>query len=373
MRILHVMEATIGGTRRHLVDVSRAQLARGHEVGVAASCLRTPAFERDLEQLEQCGARVHRIAMRREIAPRSDWAHLRQLERLLGEWRPAIVHTHSSKAGALGRLASLRTGIGARVHTPHTFAFLFGAMFSPARRALFREIERWLARRTAALVAVSEDERRTILASGIVPAHKLHVVGNGIDPAPLESAQALTRSELGVPERVPLLLCAGLLNAAKGQDLLVEALRDAGLEHVHLLLAGDGELRASLERHGLGARVRLLGQREDVPRLLKSVDALVLPSRWEGMPYIVLEALAAGTPVLATPVDGARSVLGASGAGLLAARIDAAAIAELLRAFLELSPARRAEMAHAGRQWARENATLEAMVRGLDAVYGALA
>lgn len=373
MRVLHVMEATIGGTRRHLVDVALAQARSGLTVGVAAATLRAPDFENDLGELERAGVQAWRVPMRREISPRSDWSHLRQLEGILRDFKPAIVHTHSSKAGALGRVASLRTGIGARVHTPHTFAFLFGAMFSPLKRRMFREIERSLARRTQAIVAVSEDERETILESGIVAPERLHVVGNGIEFAPLDAARPINRSELQVPAGVPLLLCAGLFNAAKGQDLLVEALKRPGLESVHVLLAGEGEMRAELERHGLGPRVRLLGFRRDVPALLASVDALVLPSRWEGMPYIVLEALAAGRPVLATPVDGARSVLRASGGGLLAERCDAAAIAELLHAWLASPPERRQSFAREGRAWARSHASLESMLKGLERVYGAVA
>ncbi|MFM7280222.1 MAG: glycosyltransferase, partial [Planctomycetia bacterium] len=93
MRILHLMEATIGGTRRHLVDVARAQVRRGNTVAVAASCLRTAAFEGDLQVLEREGVRIERIPMLREISPRTEWAHLRCIEALLREYRPQIVHT----------------------------------------------------------------------------------------------------------------------------------------------------------------------------------------------------------------------------------------------------------------------------------------
>jgi glycosyltransferase involved in cell wall biosynthesis len=125
-----------------------------------------------------------------------------------------------------------------------------------------------------------------------------------------------------------------------------------------------------LQRHRLGTRVQLLGYRDDVPRLLKSVDALVLPSRWEGMPYIVLESLAAGTPVVATPVDGARSVLRQSQAGVLAEDITPDAIAAALREFLALTAQQRAQLARAGQLWVHKHASLEAMVSELDRIYG---
>src|SRR6185436_18222119 len=113
----------------HLVDVARGELAAGLDVHVVASTLREPAFEQDLRGLERAGAVVERLPMLR--------AHLLRTQ-------PDVLHTHSSKAGVLGRLASVQTGVGARVHTPHTFAFLFEAEFGPRKRALFRSIERGL-------------------------------------------------------------------------------------------------------------------------------------------------------------------------------------------------------------------------------------
>ena len=119
------MECTIGGTRRHLVDVARGQRRAGLDVHVVASTLRDPGFPPELDALEAEGVGVTRLDMVREVSPRLDRAHARALAAHLRELRPDIVHTHSSKAGVLGRHASLRTGVGARVHTPHTFAFLF--------------------------------------------------------------------------------------------------------------------------------------------------------------------------------------------------------------------------------------------------------
>src|ERR1051325_6859207 len=144
MRVLHVMESTIGGTRRHLVDLARGQRRAGLDVHVAASSLRTPDFEEDLQLLEREGVGVTRVPMVRELDPLADTRDGRALRALLRKLRPEIVHTHSSKGGALGRWASLREQIGVRIHTPHTFAFLFSSMFSAPKRALFRRVEAWL-------------------------------------------------------------------------------------------------------------------------------------------------------------------------------------------------------------------------------------
>jgi glycosyltransferase involved in cell wall biosynthesis len=377
MRVLHVMEATIGGTRRHLVDLARGEARAGLDVHVAAASLRVPDFERDLELLESEGIGVTRIPLRRAIAPATDRRHAAELRALLRRLRPDIVHTHSSKAGALGRWASLREGIGARVHTPHTFAFLFAGMFSPAKRALYRGVERWLAARTARVIAVSQGEARTIGASGVVPAGKLRVVENGIDALPFRTARPLARAELGFRDGAPLLFCAGLLNLAKGQDLLVEALAAPGLERVQLALAGEGELRPALEARiaalGLSARVRLLGFRPDMAALLVAADLYVLPSRWEGMPYVLLEALACARPILVTPVDGARELVERGSCGLVARAISSAALADGLRALLALPAEEHARMGRAGRACVEQHYTLEGMVERTIGVYRELA
>ena len=377
MRVLHVMEATIGGTRRHLVDLARGEQRAGLEVHVAAASLRVADFERDLALLESEGVGVTRIPMQRAIAPASDRRHAAELRALLRRLRPQIVHTHSSKGGALGRWASLREEIGARVHTPHTFSFLFSGMFSPPKRVLFRGVERWLAARTQRTIAVSQDEARTIEASGVVAPERLRIVENGIDPRPYEEARALARAALGFSDERPLLFCAGLLNLAKGQDLLLEALAAPGLEGLQLALAGEGELRPELERRirelGLEARVRLLGFRSDMPALHAAADLYVLPSRWEGMPYVLLEAMASARPFVATPVDGARELAERGQCGRIADAISSAALADALREHFAASAEERAQLAARGRTCVREHYTLEHMVERTLAVYRELA
>lgn len=371
------MEAAIGGTRRHLVDVALGQRAAGLDVHVCASALRAPAFRADLARLAERGVGVHELAMVREIRPARDLAHARALVRLLERVRPAIVHTHSSKAGALGRSASAWTGIGRRVHTPHTFAFLFGAMFSRRKRALFRAVERRLGARTERMVAVSRGEAETIAASGVIPAERVRVVRNGIDPAPFAAARPVPRASLGVPEGAPLAAVVGLLNSAKGQDLALEALARPACARLHVLLAGEGEdepaLRARAKQLGVEERAHFLGWRDDVPGLLASCDFLILPSRWEGMPYIVLEAFASARPVVATRVDGARELVEEGRTGTLAEVGDARSLGEALERMLLQDSAQRARMGERGRALVQTELSAESMVRGLIAVYSELA
>jgi glycosyltransferase involved in cell wall biosynthesis len=367
------MECTIGGTRRHLVDVAREEARLGLDVHVVASTLRSPDFERDLEALEAAGVSVARLPMVRAISPWKDRAHLAFLRGELERVRPDVVHTHSSKAGVLGRLASMQTSIGARVHTPHTFSFLFEAEFSAPKRKLFREIERGLAGLTQALIAVSPSEGRTFVESGVVEAARVRVVPNGIDPEPWRAARPASRAELGVRDDAPFALVVGLFNIAKGQDLALDALCDPALARLQLVFAGHGALEAPLKeralRLGLQDRVRFLGFRTDVPALIAASDFVLVPSRWEGMPYAVIEALASSRAVVATPVDGARDVVVHGVNGFLARSIDAAALAESMRAMLALEPSQRAAFGFAGRARVMDGFTVGAMVEGLVSVY----
>ena len=373
MRILHAMESTIGGTRRHLVDVTRGQLQRGHQVALAVSCEREPRFRGDLADLARRGAQVFEVPMRRAISPLDDARRLRELRRALASFAPEIVHTHSSKAGFLGRVASLLEGRGVRIHSPHTYAFLFSAEFGPLRRALFRRIETALAKRTRRVIAVSAGEAETFKKSGVVREEQVRVVRNGIDPAPWLDAVPLARSELGIPKDAPLILVAGLLHVAKGQDLAVEALAQPGLERAHLLVLGEGPWGAQLEqaaaRLGVRARLHLAGWRDDVPRCMATCDIVLLPSRWEAMPYVVLEGMAAARAVVATRVDGAREMVVDGETGALCDVGQPASIAAALRRVIEAGPERRAEMGRRGRERLLAEGTDARMVEGLLEVY----
>ena len=371
--VLHVMEATIGGTRRHLRDVAGVQAEAGHRVTVVAAAERMPEVRDDLAGLAQRGVHTIELPMQRSIRPVIDWRHLRALQTILREAMPDVVHTHSSKAGALGRLASLNTGIGARVHTPHTFAFLFDAMFSPAKRRLFRSIETYLGRRTHRIVAVGPGEAETIARSGVVDPARVRVVPNAIDATPYREARPLARAELDVPKDAFLVATIGLLNVAKGQDLAIEALAGPGLERVILMLVGHGEQEQELRRlaraNDVESRVRFLGWRGDVPRLLATCDLCLLPSRWEGMPYVVLEAMAAGRAVLATRVDGARDLVRDGTTGRLVEPGSADAIGRALAELASLPLDELKALGRAGRARVEAEYDLETMRRALDAVY----
>ncbi len=373
MRVLHVMECTIGGTRRHITDVARGQNARGVEVHLAVSAERQPSFRDDLARLSEEGVGVLELPMVREVRPWLDAAHARALARHLRALRPDIVHAHSSKGGVLGRWASISTGIGRRVLSPHVFAFLH-TRFGPLSRAAYRTVETWLGKRTDRVVAVSSSEGESIRGSGVVPPERVRVVPNGIDPAPFEAALPVDRAALTTPSDVPLAVLIGLVYEAKGQDLALEALRRPGCEELHLWIAGEGPLRARLEERaratGVADRVRFLGWRDDVPALLAAADFLVLPSRWEALPYVVMEAMASRRPVVAARVGGVRELLQDGRAGFDCAVGDVDDLAAALSRMIALGPQARAAMSERGRAWVEERFSVDAMVSGLVDVYG---
>lgn len=374
MRVLHVMECTIGGTRRHLVDLALGQRAAGLEVDVVVSTLRDPDFPPDLDRLRDAGVWVHVLDMVRAPSLQLDLRHLGALKALLRERRPEVVHAHSSKAGVLGRQASISTGVGRRVYTPHTFAFLFRALFGPAKRALYRGLESHYAKHTDRFVAVAASEAETWAASGVVPAARVRVVPNGIDAGPFAAAEPLDRDELapGLDPEAPLLAVVGLVYAAKGQDLLLRALTEPGLEDVQVVFVGPGDAEPfqTLARElGLEQRIRFVGARRDVPRVLRTVDALCLPSRWEGMPYVVLEAFAASCPVVAHPVDGARDAVVPGETGWLAEAIDPAALADSLRSLLGAERTRITAITQRAQARQRERYSIDSMVAGMTRVY----
>jgi len=376
LKVLHVMESTIGGTRRHLTDIARGLNARGVEVHLVVAAERQTDFRADLARLADEGCVVTELPMVRAISPLRDPRHLLALERIMRRVRPDIVHTHSSKAGVLGRLASIAGDTGIRVHTPHTLAFLFQEMFGKLKRGLFFQLEKHLAGHTRRVVAVSESEARTFVESGVIARNRVRVVPNGIDPTPYEDAAPLDLAGLGLDPARPTAAVIGLLNAAKGQDLALEALARPEAWELQLVVAGHGELDEELERRanelGVRGRVAFLGYRTDVPAILAACDLLLLPSRWEGLPYVVLEAMAAGKPVVATPVDGAVDLLSTGETGWLAERIDGEALAAALGAFLDLSPEVRKAFGRRGRERVRERYTVERMVEGLLDLYAEL-
>jgi glycosyltransferase involved in cell wall biosynthesis len=295
-------------------------------------------------------------ALGREIRGGADLLAFAGLVRLIRRVRPHIVHTHTAKAGTLGRLAARLLGVPVVVHTYH--GHVFHGYFAPATTRVLLGIERWLGRRTERLLAVSETVRRELLALGIGTPERLTVMPLGLDLDPFvaaEAARGALRAELGVDRRALLCGIVARLVPIKAHELFLEAAATVvrRLPESAFLVIGEGERRAELEglatRLGLARHVRFLGWRPDLDRIYADLDLAVLTSRNEGSPVSLIEAMAAARPVVATRVGGVPDLVEDGITGRLVPPGDAPALAAAIEALLR-DPGARQAMGAAGRK-----------------------
>jgi glycosyltransferase involved in cell wall biosynthesis len=276
-----------------------------------------------LAEAERAGFEVVRLAhMRPEINVREDPKALRELVSEFRERRFDVVHTHSSKAGALGRLAAHRAGVPAIVHTFHGFPFHdFQAW---PLRATYVEVERRLGRLTDQFLAVGGAVAAQAISLGIAPAERIRAIASAISadipptsPARRKSARAL----LGLPEDALVIGTVGRLAPQKAPQDMVAAFEAMGRTNAYLVWVGAGPLMAAtrklLARKGLADRFLLLGERRDVPALLPAFDVFALASHYEGLPCSIVEAMTCGVPVVATAVNAVPEVVVPGRTGLL--------------------------------------------------------
>lgn len=305
----------------------------------------------------------------REVSPRRDALALVELTRLLRRLRPSVVHTHTSKAGALGRIAARLAGVRVVVHTPH--GHVFHGYFGRFGSALVVACERALAPLADALVELTDRSRREHLLKGIGRPERFFVIPSGVDSKrfdPQIYPVAEARKRLGLTAGAFVLGCFARLVPVKGVGVLLEAVR--GEEGAVLLVAGDGPLRGELEEKArrLGVDARFLGLRRDVPWLMAACDVVVVPSLNEGMGRAAVEAALMGLPVVASRVSGLAEVVEHERTGLLVAPGDARALAEAigrLRGDADL----RARLGAAARERALGRYTVEAAVGALRRLY----
>lgn len=318
LRLLQVLEPSGGGSGRHFLDLCRGMRERGHAVHAVYSPLRAePRFLEELRALDLAG--VHAVAMARAPGP-SDlaaWRGLRAVMRRFGRFD--IVHGHSSKAGALTRLRLPGPHVP-RVYTPHAFRTMDPGL-GRGGRLLYGTIETGLARfLTDRLICVSADEYAHARALGM-PREKLSVVVNGVD-TPTAETRSPVRAALGIPEDALLFGFVGRLCPQKAPERLLAAFDRVAhrIPSVRLMMIGEGEdeqavrTRIAASPH---ARRIVLTTRFTGPQAMAALDVLVMPSRYEAMSYVMLEAAAAGKPMILTDVGGASTVLAHGENGLL--------------------------------------------------------
>jgi glycosyltransferase involved in cell wall biosynthesis len=374
--VAHVItRLTVGGSSENTVSTIE-QLER---VGYAATLILGPQSEPPtVEAARRRGCRIVALdGLVREVSPARDLAAVWQLYRLFRRARPAIVHTHTSKAGFVGRLAARLARVPAVIHQPH--GHIFYGYWRPARTAMFVALERLAAHWTDTLVALTPREIEEHLARGIGRAAQYAVVPSGVPTQALREAapsRATARARLGLPRDAYVVAGVGRLVPIKGFDLLVEALPAlvARVPDAHVLLVGDGveqrALQTRAETLGVANRLHIVGAVSGVLGLMPAADVLAAPSRNEGMGRVIVEAMALGLPVVGTRVGGIADVILDGECGLVVPPEDPGALAEALTE-LGLDRARRAKLADGARPRAEAFSTTVA-AGAMRAVYDAL-
>jgi glycosyltransferase involved in cell wall biosynthesis len=383
VRVLRVIaRLNMGGPALHVAYLTAGLAERGYETTLVAGSLArgedSMAFVAD-----ELGIEVERLEeLHREISPVRDAVAIVRLARLIRRVRPHILHTHTAKAGAVGRLAALLAGDARPPIVVHTFhGHVLRGYFDPLRTAGFRLLERWLATKTPALVAVSPQVRDDLVALGVAPRERFVVVRLGIELEQRVAAEQDGRGEsrrvLGIgAERFAVGWIGRMTGVKRTDDVLrvFRRLRDRGVDAC-LCMVGDGPDRPAIERraHELGVMrdTLFLGYQEEVAPFYAAFDAMVLPSINEGTPVSAIEALAAGRPVVATRVGGVPDVVREGEDGFLVEAGDVDALADRL-ARLAADPELRERLGAAGRARVIPRYSVERLVDDVDRLYRAL-
>jgi len=379
IRVLRaIARLNMGGPTLHVAYLTKGLEERGYDTTLVAGSLArgedSMAFA-----AEELGVDVVQIPqLHRDISPVYDPVSVKRLVEEIRRVRPQIVHTHTAKAGAVGRIAALLAG-GARppviVHTFH--GHVLRGYFDPVRTEFFRETERYLARHTTRLIAVGPEVRDDLVELGVAAADKFSVIRLGID---LESrvgdgsAGAELRRLFGIPpERFVVGWIGRMTGIKRVPDVLdtFKALLDEGVDAT-LCLVGDGPERDHLEQRahdlGISRRTLFLGYQREIARYFHLFDAFLLPSANEGTPVVAIEALAARCPVVATRVGGVPDVVRDGVDGFLAGVGDTGALATRL-AQLARDPDLRRRFGEAGRARVVPRYRVSRLVDDVDALY----
>ena len=383
LRIVHVIaRLNVGGAALHVLQLAREQERRGHHVLVVAGTLATG--EESMEYAaRELGVHVHQLpALQREISPRADGAAIRDLRRILMARRPDVLQTHTSKAGATGRIAALLSGRARPRVVVHTYhGHVLRGYFDPRRERVFRLIERLLARSADALIAVSEEVRNDLVRFGVAAAERFVVIPYGFELPPWsdadQEARERIRAELGIGDDVFVVGWAGRFTAIKRPLDLARTLRvlvDEGVD-AHLVLVGDGDERGATEAFArelhVQDRCHFVGFQQGIRGWYAAFDALLLTSENEGAPVVAIEALAAERPVVATDAGGTATVVTDGVSGYLVPIGDVDGLAARL-ASLARDPELRATLGRQGGDDVRIRFATERMADDVEALYRSL-
>lgn len=376
IRVLHIITRLIvGGAQENtlftaeLLDVSRYQvdLISGSQTGSEGSLV---------EEARSKGIPLTIVPhLVRQISPFQDLLALLKLTHIIRRGQYTIVHTHSSKAGILGRLAARLARTPIIVHTVHGWSF--HDYMSPLTRKIYIGLEQRMAKLSDALIVVAEQDIAKGLAAGIGQPNQYHLIRSAIpledfDPAKYNRQEV--RQELGLPTDAPVIGNVGRFSPQKNPLVWaqVAGLIGRALPQSRFILVGDGPLRHELQeklaQEGIAERTVLTGLRRDVPRLLAAMDIFLLTSLWEGLPRVIPQAMAMRLPIVAARVDGIAEAVQNGVTGYLFDPDDTNGMAQACVTLIN-DPAMRQAMSARGRDLALKNYDLRHMLTQIDSLY----
>src|SRR4051812_39912677 len=369
----------MGGPALHVAYLTEGLAKRGYDTTLVAGTV-SPGEQSMSYVAEGLGVQVVTIPhLHREISPVQDLLATIRLSKMMRADRPTILHTHTAKAGAVGRAAALLAGRARPPIVVHTFhGHVLRGYFGRPLTFVFRMLEKLLAHVTDALVAVSPEVRDELVALGVAPVEKFHVIRLGIEletrvPERAE-ARAETRRVMGVRHDRFLVGWTGRMTGVKRTDVVLRGfalLRRRGV-HATLCMVGDGPDRLRIEELaselGIVRDCLFTGYQEDVGPFFAAFDVFVLPSANEGTPVTAIEALASGCPVVATRVGGVPDVVQDGEDGIL---IDPGSPEQLADALVRLAgdPELRARMGESGRRRTLPRYAVSRLIDDMDSLY----
>jgi glycosyltransferase involved in cell wall biosynthesis len=385
-KILHIItRLDMGGSAQNTLQTCKKLsgkyetiLVHGLSYESRMTDLERRIIEAGVEEVKAQGVKVIPLpSMVRSIRPVKDFRALFFLAWLIFKEKPDIVHTHSSKAGILGRLAAKIAGVPYIVHTPHGHVFYghFGILASK----IFLWVERIFSKFTDRMVALTDGERNDYIKLSVCPPQRVFKIHSGVDLEQFmqpNGNRVEKKRSLGLDQNGTVIGFVGWLLPIKGPAYLLKAMAHIWPEHpaASLVMVGKGELDVDLRTQALkmnaNGKVKFLGWREDVHEIIPIFDLLVLPSLNEGMGRVLVEAMAAGKPVVASEVGGIPDLVKHGETGYLVRPADERALANGIKKLLN-DPERAQQMGQRGKEYCRQF-SLEAMIAKLDDLYSDL-
>jgi len=364
MKLLYVITAAeFGGASVHVLQLIKYFAQAGHEVGLVC------APEKNLiDEVKNLKVKLYlNPYFVRKVNLRQDILSLKVVFRAVKNFKPDIIHAHSTKAGYAARIIGKILRIKKVVFTAHGWCFTEGA---PGWRGMLSVIERFMAFFTSKIICVSNYDRDLAISYKIAPKEKLKVIYNGIEKFSGKICEGKKRDHFKI-------LFIGRFSPQKDPITLLDAVSRLNSERCELLLVGDGELKTSVEKFirdkRLNEKVRILGslKREATIKEIANSDIFVLTTNWEGLPIVILEAMASGKPVIATKVGGIPEIVKNGENGFLVEAGDSKGVALALEKLIN-SPELIVQMGESGRKIATNAFTIDLMLRRTAELYNSL-